>query len=161
MHNSFVAIDFETALNHHICSVGIVTVESGMIVEEYHALIKPPHNEYHWRNIEVHGIRPEHTAKAPSFLNAYAEIEKRLLNRTVVAHNESFDRSVLRRSIEDYRLATPLDLLLKWECTMKIYRAKGYKPAKLSSCCGVHNIELKHHDALSDARACAKLYLIQ
>ena len=30
----------------------------------------------------------------------------------------------------------------------------------LNRCCEIHNIELKHHDALSDARACAKLYLI-
>ncbi len=161
MINSFVAIDFETAVNHHICSVGIVTVESGKIIEEYHALVQPPNNQYHWRNTEVHGIRPEHTAKSPNFLQLYAEIEKRLLNKIVVAHNESFDRGVLRRSIKDYNLSTPLDLLVKWDCTMKIYRAKGYKPAKLSSCCAVHNIALKHHDALSDARACAKLYLIQ
>ena len=161
MHHSFVAIDFETAINHHVCSVGIVTVESGKIVEEFHALIQPPYNEYHWRNIEVHGIRPEHTSKAPSFLHMYAEIEKRLVNKRVVAHNESFDRGVLRRSIEDYKLTTALDLQVKWDCTMKIYRAKGYKPAKLSACCAVHHIALKHHDALSDARACAKLYLIQ
>jgi len=161
MHHSFVAIDFETAINHHVCSVGIVTVVSGKIEEEYHALIQPPYNQYHWRNIEVHGIRPEHTAKSPSFLQVYSEIEKRLLNKIVVAHNESFDRGVLRRSIEDNNLLTQLDLFAKWDCTMKIYRAKGYKPAKLSSCCAVHNIALKHHDALSDARACAKLYLIQ
>jgi DNA polymerase III subunit epsilon len=161
MHHSFVAIDFETALNHYVCSVGIVTVEEGVITDEYHAFIQPPYNQYHWRNIEVHGIRPEHTAQSPIFSQVYPEIEKRLLHKTVVAHNESFDRNVLRRSIEDYRLTSLLNLTGKWDCTMKIYRAKGYKPAKLSSCCAVHDIELQHHDALSDARACAKLYLIQ
>lgn len=161
MSDSFVAIDFETAIHYNVCSVGIVTVEGGKITEEFHALVQPPYNHYHWRNIEVHGIRPEHTAKAPLFSQLYPEIEKRLLHKKIVAHNESFDRHVLRRSIEDYKLNTALDLLVKWECTMKIYRTKGYKPVKLSSCCAVHNIALQHHDALSDARACAQLYLIQ
>ncbi len=29
---NFVAIDFETAVRHHICAVGIVTVENGEII---------------------------------------------------------------------------------------------------------------------------------
>ncbi len=45
MINSFAAIDFETATGHHICSVGIVTVENRKIIDEFHALIKPPNNE--------------------------------------------------------------------------------------------------------------------
>ena len=41
------------------------------------------------------------------------------------------------------------------------YKAKGFKPARLSDCCRVMNIPLNHHEALSDARACAKLYLLR
>ena len=43
---TFTAIDFETATAYHPCSVGIVTVENGVIVDEYVTLIKPPRNEY-------------------------------------------------------------------------------------------------------------------
>ena len=50
MINSFIGIDFETATRHHICSVGIVTVENGKIIDEYQALIQPPNNEYDWHN---------------------------------------------------------------------------------------------------------------
>ena len=32
---TFVAIDFETATAYHPCSVGIVTVEDGVVVDEY------------------------------------------------------------------------------------------------------------------------------
>lgn len=32
---NFVAIDFETAVKHNICAVGIVTVVNGEIIEEY------------------------------------------------------------------------------------------------------------------------------
>jgi DNA polymerase-3 subunit epsilon len=42
---TFTAIDFETAI-HYPCSVGIVTVENGVIVDEFVSLIKPPNNLY-------------------------------------------------------------------------------------------------------------------
>jgi DNA polymerase-3 subunit epsilon len=42
----------------------------------------------------------------------------------------------------------------------KIYKAKGLKP-KLSDCCRTMKIQLNHHEALSDARACAQLYLLR
>ena len=42
---NFVAIDFETATSFHPCSVGIVTVENGIIVDEFVTLIQPPRNE--------------------------------------------------------------------------------------------------------------------
>lgn len=155
----FVAIDFETAVNHHICSVGIVTVENGEIVEEFHALIQPPENEYSWHTIQVHGITPDQTLNAPSFYQVFPEIEKRLKGKIIVAHNEKFDRTVLQKSMRDNSLDyDELQLGKHWECTLKIYKKKGYKPANLAACCAVHAIPLKHHDALSDARACAKLF---
>ncbi|HIP49083.1 MAG TPA: DNA polymerase III subunit epsilon [Lutibacter sp.] len=157
---NFIAIDFETATKHHICAVGIVTVENGEIVDEYHSLIKPPNNEYNWHTIQVHSIRPEDTFNAPYFNKIYPEIERRLKGKTIIAHNESFDRNVLLKKMNDYKLDySELKIADKWECTMKIYRAKGYKPATLNACCQINNIELNHHEALSDARACAKLYL--
>jgi len=161
MINSFTAIDFETATRHHICSVGIVTVENGEIIDEFHTLIKPPNNEYNWHNIQVHGITEKDTLNVPLFSEIFPEIKKRIYGKTLVAHNESFDRSVLSKTMQDYNIAySDLNISNKWECTLKIYRAKGYNPARLNSCCEIHNIELKHHEALSDARACAKLFLI-
>lgn len=161
MKTSFIAIDFETAIRHHICSVGIVTIENGEIIDEYHALIQPPNNAYNWHNIQVHGITEKDTKNVPLFSEVYPEIKKRVFGKTIVAHNESFDRSVLFKTMNDYNIDySDLNISSKWECTLKIYRAKGYKPAKLNACCAIHNIELKHHEALSDARACAKLFLI-
>ena len=52
-----------------------------------------------------------------------------------------------------------LNIADRWECTLKIYRSKGYNPARLDACCKIKGIELNHHEALSDARACAMLYL--
>lgn len=157
---TFTAIDFETATSFHPCSVGIVTVENGIVVDEFVTLIQPPNNLYNPYTIQVHGIYPSDTARAKNFLQVFPEIQKRLQNRVVVAHNESFDRNVLLKSMDYYGLDYGnLNIASRWECTVKIYKAKGIKPTKLSDCCREMKIQLNHHEALSDARACAQLYL--
>lgn len=157
---TFTAIDFETATSFHPCSVGIVTVENGIVVDEFVTLIQPPNNLYNPYTIQVHGIYPSDTARAKNFLQVFPEIQKRLQNRLVVAHNESFDRNVLAKSMAYYGLDyADLNIAYRWECTVKIYKAKGIKPTKLSDCCREMNIQLHHHEALSDARACAQLFL--
>lgn len=157
---TFTAIDFETAISFHPCSVGIVTVQDGIIVDEYVSLIQPPNNSYSPYTIAVHGITPADTRYSPPFLDIFPEIKKRLHGQIVVAHNESFDRSVLQKSMALYAMNyQDLQLAEKWECTVKLYRAKGIKPTTLKDCCRVMDIQLQHHEALSDARACAKLYL--
>lgn len=161
---TFTAIDFETATGHpeSACAVGIVTVNDGVIVEEYYTLIQPPNNEYWYRNIMVHGIKPIETINGKTFDQLYPEIQKRLFGRKIVAHNEAFDRRVLTKTMKAYGLYyDELEIADMWECTCKIYRKKGYKPANLKHCSDLNNIELVHHEALSDARACAKLYLLQ
>jgi DNA polymerase III subunit epsilon len=160
---TFAAIDFETATYdmHSACAVGIVTVVNGIITDEYHTLIQPPDNLYSYQNIRIHGINGQHTWNKGTFADYYPEIHQRLQGRIVVAHNEGFDRSVLRSCIAHYRLSSKGLLLHKnWECTVQLSRNLGYYPNKLSDCCTRHNIPLQHHEALSDARACAQLYLI-
>jgi len=160
----FVAIDFETATNYRnsACAVGLVTVENGVITDKYYTLIQPPDNRYTWQTIRVHGIRPHQTENQPTFDMLFPEIIKRLEGKTIVAHNESFDRGVLAATMAHYGLDyEDYDLGFRWECTCKIYRAKGYKPAKLSACCARKGIELNHHHALSDAEGCAQLYLMR
>ena len=159
---NFTAIDFETATyhRHSACAVGIVTVEHGIITDEYYTLIQPPDNFYSYHNIRVHGITSKHTANVGTFDELYPEIYIRLLNKNVVAHNESFDRNVLTGCISHYGLSSKGLLLHKnWQCTVKLYRGLGYQHNKLSDCCKRLNIPLQHHEALSDARACAQLYL--
>lgn len=160
---NFAAIDFETATasRNSACAVGIVSVRNSIIVDEFHILIQPPYNEYNWHNINVHGIRPSDTIQAPTFAQIYPKLRERLKGNMVVAHNESFDRSVLLRTMEYYQLDyNELELSKRWECTMKMYKAKGFTSSKLDYCCRQMRIQLNHHEALSDARACAKLYLM-
>lgn len=159
---TFTAIDFETATydRHSACAVGIITVDNGIIIDEYYTLIQPPDNYYYYNNTEIHGISAKDTKNIGTFDVHYEEIHKRLADKIVVAHNESFDRSVLNSCISHYGLSSKGLLLYKnWECTLQIYRSLGFYPNRLSDCCKRLNIPLQHHEALSDARACANLYL--
>lgn len=161
---TFTAIDFETATFHpeSACAVGIITVNEGVITDEFYTLIQPPHNHYSYHNIRVHGITPTHTQDEKTFDGHFEAIRSRLFGRTIVAHNESFDRNVLMRTMQYYGLYyDELEISDRWECTCKIYRAKGYKPANLKYCSERNNIQLNHHNALSDALVCAKLYLMR
>ncbi len=160
---SFTAIDFETATANHnsACAIGLVVIENGLIVDEFHSLIRPPGNQYMWQTTRVHGIKPRDTCDAPTFQDLFVTIQPLIANRVMVAHNELFDRNVLRQTMLHYSLDYEgLGLSSLWECTFKIYQGKGFKPARLNACCEVMGIELNHHEALSDARACAELFLM-
>ena len=53
-----------------------------------------------------------------------------------------------------------LNILDNWQCTMQMCKADDrYPSASLDECCYVEGIELNHHEVLSDARACARLFL--
>jgi DNA polymerase-3 subunit epsilon len=151
--NSFTAIDFETAQGYRwsICQVGLVKVVNGIIEEELEVLVQPPHNYYWERFIQIHGITPAKTMFAPTFDKVWPRIEPFIEGQTVVAHNGlSFDFPVLSKTLEYYDIPEPT---YEKRCTYRIYK-KG-----LASLCCDYDILLNHHDALSDARACAKLYL--
>ena len=159
---NFTAIDFETATGkrYSACAVGIITVENGKVIDEYNSLIQPPYNEYSYYNTKIHGITENDTFNALLFPDVYPEIKNRLTGKTIVAHNEAFDRTVLQNTMAYYNLDySELNISNPWECTLKIYRSKGYKPASLDICCKKQGIKLNHHEALSDARGCAMLYL--
>lgn len=151
--NNFVAIDFETALGkrHSACAVGIVVVENNRITERFHTLIQPPKNEYHYMNTRIHGITPEMTKNEKSFDQIYPIICDYIHNRHVVCHNAAFDMDVLAKTMKYYNINDDLDF--NFHCTLKLYGGG------LKECCEDHNIPLNHHDPLSDAEACALLFL--
>ncbi len=152
--NSFTAIDFETAQGERnsICQVGLVRVEHGKITNEINLLVQPPNNYYWGRFIDIHGITPQRTLNAPTFDKIWHKIEPFIKNQTVVAHNGlSFDFQVLNKTLEYYGMQEPY---YEKYCTYRIFNAN------LASLCKYYKIPLNHHDALSDAKACAELYLI-
>lgn len=154
MQNTFTAIDFETAQGYRwsICQVGLVRVENGIITDKKSILVQPPDNYFWYKNIEIHGIEPKHTANSPNFGEVWDEIKPFIQHENVVAHNAfGFDFPCLKQTLEFYGLPIPE---FNGHCTYKIFRQR------LSLLCQHYQIPLNHHDALSDALACAELYKI-
>ncbi|WP_160675984.1 exonuclease domain-containing protein [Clostridium sp. C8-1-8] len=156
----FIAIDFETAneKRNSPCSIGIVVVKSGQVVERIHHLIRPMDMRFMPINIGIHGIRPAMVEKEPEFDVVWEKIKHHFNGNLVIAHNAAFDISVLRKSAELYDIELPA---FQYICTMKLAKNfyKGIENAKLNSVNDFLGYEFKHHDALYDALACSNILL--
>ena len=155
---TFAAIDFETANNSRdsACSIGIVIVSNGKIVERVHELIRPPNSYFQFTYI--HGLTWDDVSDAPSFSELWRDINKHITKvNFLAAHNAPFDRGVLESCCSLNRIAMPS---LPFHCTVQIAR-KYWRiyPTKLPDVCKQLNIGLNHHDALSDAEACANIVI--
>lgn len=156
---SFVALDFETANNDRAsaCAIGLVRVENGEIVAKEMKLINPDAH-FAWFCINVHGLTEEHVADAPLFHEVWEELTPLLKDAEfIVAHNASFDKSVLHKCCERYRIAPPHHNIT---CSIKAAKSLCKLPSyKLNKVCAHLDIELNHHEALSDATACAEIMI--
>lgn len=156
---TFASVDFETANWHKtsICSVGIVCIENGEEVDSFHSFVYPRPFEFNTNNVRVHGIREVDVYNAPSIEQIWPEIRNRLQGKIVAAHNAAFERGIIH-ALEAH---TKEDCgIVDWLCTL--YQSRVYLPGlqnhKLPTV--YHHLfseNIKHHNALEDARASAKI----
>ena len=144
---NFAAIDFETANSERtsVCSVGVVIVRDGAIVDRFYSLIQPEPNYYSYWCQRVHGLGPWATDDAPVFPHVWAKIEPLIEGLPLVAHNKSFDESCLKAVFRCYQMDYPD---YKFYCTCL---------AAVAAYCGYDLVN--HHNALADAEACAHIAL--
>ena len=163
--DNFVAIDFETAnfAQSSVCSVGLVIVKDGEIVDNYYSLIRPLPNYYNARCSKVNGLHFDDTNDAPEFPDVWAEAVKKVHEYfpyiedgevPFVAHNKAFDENCLKAVFRAYDIVYPE---YAFECTL--LRSRKVWPV------GHHNLDIiagycgydmtNHHHALADAEACA------
>ncbi len=157
--NNFLAIDFETANRdrNSACAIGLVRVANNMITHFESYLIKPPTNYFEFTYL--HGISSNDVKDSPTFKELWPTISHHFRGIDfVVAHNATFDQSVLERSCSHYGIALPS---ITYNCTMKLSRRHwNIRPTKLSDVCRHFGIPLDHHQAASDTLACAKIMLL-
>ena len=105
----FAAIDFETANNERssVCSVGIVIVRNGEIVDKFYSLIKPEPEYYTYWCSRVHGLSAADTQDAPVFPEVWKQIEPKIAGLPLVAHNKAFDESCLKAVFRVYQMTYP------------------------------------------------------
>ncbi|WNS40875.1 TerD family protein [Paenibacillus sp. MMS20-IR301] len=155
----FTAIDFETANSSRssACALGLVQVRAGVVTAE-HAWLIDPQQRFDGMNIAIHGITPSMVQGKPTFRELWPTVEPLLQGEIVIAHNASFDMSVLRYCLDDSSLSYPD---FQYLCTYLLGKKmlQELPSHKLNVISEHFGIRLKHHDALDDARASALILL--
>lgn len=157
--DNFAAIDFETANYERtsVCSVGVVIVRGGKIVDNFYSLIKPEPEYYNTRCMMVHGLCKNDTAGAPVFPEVWAKIAPMVKGLPLVAHNKSFDESCLKAVFRCYRMDYPD---YEFYDTLRASRVAlphlpNHQLQTVAKACG-YDLQ-QHHHALADAEACAQI----
>ncbi|MDR3514827.1 MAG: 3'-5' exonuclease [Azospirillaceae bacterium] len=155
-----VAIDFETANETRVsaCAIGVAWIDGGCVGRVVERLIRPHELRFSPFCVQIHGIQPDDVAAMPSFPEVWNDVAPRDPDTVILAHNAAFDVSVLRASLDLYGLPWPDVPFL---CTVKIARRvwPDLPNHRLSTVADYLGVELDHHQAGSDAHACARIAL--
>jgi DNA polymerase III subunit epsilon len=155
---SYFAIDVETANADYssICQIGIIYFENGQIADKWSTLVNPE-SYFDPFNTSIHGIKEKDVKKAPTFDIVYKQIAEKITDKITV-HHMPFDRIAITRVCLEYNLEILQPI---WLDSAKIARRtweqfayRGYGLANIANFLG---IQFKHHDALEDAIAAAKI----
>lgn len=153
-----VAIDFETAnyQGYSACAVGLVRIRNQEVEAEYYSLIKPPSSNILFT--QYHGLTWDDLKNASDFPSVWPDIASIIDGATyLVAHNAPFDRRILTACCQKFGIQTPRQPFLD---TLRGARHAYNLPShKLNIVCDYLGIPLEHHNAASDAIACARLFL--
>ena len=159
---TFAAIDFETANEcpTSVCSVGVVIVRDGEIVDKFYSLIHPEPEYYKWFCQQVHGLCEADTDDAPVFPYVWEKIAPRIEGLPLVAHNARFDERCLKAAFRTYQMDYPDYVFydtLKASRDYFGYELPNHQLQTVDEACGY---KLRnHHHALADAEACAVIAL--
>jgi DNA polymerase-3 subunit epsilon len=155
---SFTAIDFETANSSaaSACSVGLVKVVDGRVVEREHRYIRPPfpHDEFSMWNVRIHGITRDMVEHAAGWEAHLPFLREFAGDDWLVAHNAGFDMGVIVKTSEAHGLAVPdFRYLCSLQVARRTYHLESYRLPSAAMAAGFE--DFSHHDALADAEACA------
>lgn len=161
---SFVAIDFETANSSRAsaCSLGMTKVIDGVITDSRYELIKPPkgYDSFDPRNIAIHGISPRDVAGKDDFAELWPDLYSFIGGLPIIAHNASFDISVLRATLTASNLDWPeLDYACTYVFSKNEFDLPRHRLPDVALAAGVQWDNAQHHDALFDSRVCAEIVI--
>jgi DNA polymerase III epsilon subunit family exonuclease len=160
MAERYIVFDVETpnSRNDRMSAIGVTVVEGGEIVQEIGSLIDPE-AWFDPFNIALTGITPGMAAEAPTFEELWPVLEPVFSDGLLVAHNAPFDMGVLAKCLRAYGICWRQTA--DYACTVRMGRRcyPYLENHRLSTLCAHLDIELAHHRAESDSRACAELLL--
>jgi DNA polymerase-3 subunit epsilon len=156
----FVALDVETANADmaSICQIGVARYSNGSLAQEWKSYIDPQ-DHFDAINVSIHGINEATVAGAPTF-GAVADQIRRTTGEHIVVTHTAFDRVALYQAGVKWRAApltcTWIDSACVARRTWTQFSQRGYG---LQSVCDEIGYKFKHHDALEDAKAAARIML--
>jgi DNA polymerase-3 subunit epsilon len=156
----FAAIDFETANEYpsSVCSVGVVVVRGGRIVDTFYSLIHPEPEYYRYFCQQVHGLGPEDTDEAPVFPYVWEKIEPIIEGLPLVAHNSRFDEGCLKAVFRVYQMDYPDYRFYDTLAASRRCFGRSLPNHRLDTVAAACGFDLtRHHHALADAEACAHI----
>ena len=158
----FTAIDFETAnsSNASACSVGLVKVRHGRIVDRAGWLIRPPlgHDFFNAWNTRIHGIVRSDVAGAATWTEQLPDLIAYAEGDPLVAHNAGFDMGVIRGACTATFVPIPsFSYLCSLVVARRTYHLDSYRLPVAAMAAGFE--DFAHHDAIADAEACAAIVI--
>lgn len=158
----FTAVDFETANSFaaSACSVGLVKVRDGRVVDEASWFIRPPSGYDHFSewNTRIHGIVASDVDTAQQWHEQLGDLTEFADGDTLVAHNAGFDMGVIRAACAASEVDVPqFRYLCSLRVARKTYNLDSYRLPVAAMAAGFE--DFKHHDALADSQACAAIIL--
>lgn len=163
-----IVLDTETTgidvvSGHRIIEIGCVELhDRRMTGREFHRFVNPQ-REIDADAYRVHGISSEFLADKPRFADVAGDLRDFLADSELIIHNAPFDLGFLNAEWARLGEMRPLEECLSVLDTLKL--AKTLNPGlrnSLDALCkryGVDNSKRELHDARTDARLLAQVYL--
>ncbi len=154
----FVAIDVEIASRRptSVCAIGAVRVERGREVQCMESLIRYQGTVHFTR---VHGLRAIDLREAPEWPAVWRSVTAMALGLSVVvAFRAEFDRGAILAMCGRHHVRVPA---LRFHCAARAAEARLGRRLNLADTVAALGLTFpgRPHDALSDARAAAAVFL--
>lgn len=151
----YLALDFEYASSTDrgsICQVGLVKYSNGEVTTLMDCYVDPQ-VRFCPNCVSVHGITAEKVVGSPTFEDIYEELCSLIVGQVIFNQNGA-DKSIFESACAKWGLSIPE---ADWvNATTVAKRAwPGLDNYRLGSLCAMLDIDLKYHNAASDARATA------
>lgn len=163
---NFIAIDYETANSSYLsaCALGVSVVIQGEVSETFATYVKPPKEfaEFDPFNVMIHGIKPADVKGAPTFDDIWERVESftSKYELPIACHYSGFDIRVTQALLKYYeKQFSDIRFYDTYTIARKLW--PQLINHKLDTLAETFGIELNHHEASSDAEACAKIALKQ
>lgn len=154
---NYIVLDIENpnTRGNTICSIALLKVVNGEIVDKMYTLINPE-DRFDARNSEITKINSIMVLDKPTLKELWPKISGLIADNVIVGHNVTYDLSVISKSLDRYGIEVPA---FRYSCTMQLSKryldTYSYKLEELAKQIGV---EYTAHIAEEDAYATYRLF---